>query len=260
LELLEDLLKQRPTGAMVRSGSVDGNELETVASSESPKATLGESLVAARKQRGLSLETVAQQTHVPAHYLKMLEGEDYRLISDRLYLLPFLRKYASFLDIDQDETAMRLVREVQRVDNSPSPVRLDEPLNVRRFRHRSWSKLIMFGGLFAVIIGAYIAQSRHSDTDIIPTTKLQSSQADAAAPSAYSSPQTMKALPTTDSGSAVLSGSNSKIPQPATSGSVSETRGTQPSNTAMTGRLARPDQPANVAQHLRPGAGELPSH
>jgi cytoskeletal protein RodZ len=162
----------------MRSGGVDNNQLETAASKLAAKKSLGESLTGARQQRGLSRETAVEQTHIPKHYLQMLEDDDYRLISDRLYLLPFLRKYASFLEIDPDETAMRLLHDVQRVDNSPSAVRLDEPLDVaRRSRPRNWSKPIMFGGLTAVIIGAYIAQARHNDAEVVTASRPQSSQA-----------------------------------------------------------------------------------
>ena len=46
----------------------------------------------------------------------MIERSDYGLISDQLYLMPFLRRYAAFLDLDGEEVAMRFVREVQRAE------------------------------------------------------------------------------------------------------------------------------------------------
>jgi cytoskeletal protein RodZ len=166
---------------------VGGNQSERSTGNQAQKSTLGESLVAAREQRGLSRETVVQQTHIPAHYVQMLEDDDYHRISDQLYLLPFLRRYASFLEIDQDESAMRLLREVQRIENNPSPVRLDEPVaNVRRHRRLNWTKPILFGALIAIIIGAYMVQSRHSDTDAMSAQKLQPSQGAAVSSSAAS--------------------------------------------------------------------------
>ena len=36
--------------------------------------------------------TVVIDAHVPMLYLKMIETDNYGLISDRLYLIPFLRK------------------------------------------------------------------------------------------------------------------------------------------------------------------------
>jgi cytoskeletal protein RodZ len=143
--------------------------------SQRQEASLGEFLMAARERRGLSQEAVVQETHIPAHYLRMLESDDYRLISDELYLLPFLRKYATFLQLDQEDAAMRLVREVQRVDNAPPPPRVDEPLDDIRSRWRNWSNAAMFGGLVAVIIVAYIVQSRHNDNAEVPPVVHSSS-------------------------------------------------------------------------------------
>jgi cytoskeletal protein RodZ len=143
--------------------------------SQRQEASLGEFLMAARERRGLSQEAVVQETHIPAHYLRMLESDDYRLISDELYLLPFLRKYATFLQLDQEDAAMRLVREVQRVDNAPPPPRSDEPLDDIRSRWRNWSNAAMFGGLVAVIIVAYVVQSRHNDNVDVPAVVHSSS-------------------------------------------------------------------------------------
>ncbi len=154
-----------------------GNQIELTSANETHKLSLGELLITARERRGLSREMVVQRTHIPAQYVQMLEDDDYHRISDQLYLLPFLRKYASFLEIDQHESAMRLLREVQRVDNSPPTIRLDERLDdSRRSRRRNWTKPIMFGALVAVIIGAYFVQSHHNDMDTIAPAKVQSSQ------------------------------------------------------------------------------------
>src|SRR5262249_32441452 len=81
----------------------------------------------------------AAEAHVPSHYLKMLEAGDYSLISDPLYLLPFLRRYASFLALDPDELAMRFVRDAQGAENRPikSPAAApSEP--AKRRMGRSW--------------------------------------------------------------------------------------------------------------------------
>jgi cytoskeleton protein RodZ len=227
---------------------VGGNQLETATLNQTRKASLGESLVAARERRGLSRDTVAQQTHIPAHYLRMLEDDDYRLISDQLYLLPFLRKYASFLDIDPDETAMRLLHEVQRVDNNPSPVRLDAPLDdIRRSRRRNWSKPIMFGGLIAVIIGAYIAQSHHKDTDTIPAPTVQPPQAAAVLPSSSASKGTSDSILAPQSTSTVsVSQPYSSAAQQPTSGTTTSARGgTQAVSQAMMVPVS-PEQPSNL--------------
>jgi cytoskeletal protein RodZ len=144
---------------------VAGNRLDTKGA-QGQETSLGELLVAARERRGLSRETVVEQTRIPARYVRMLEDDDYDLISDQLYLLPFLRKYASFLELDQDETAMRLLRYVQEVEDHPRPPSLAKSLqNTGRDRRRSWTKPMLFGALIAVMIGAYLAESRQPNLE-----------------------------------------------------------------------------------------------
>ena len=94
----------------------------------SREPSLGNFLIEARKQRGLSADEVVQQTRVPAHYVRMIENDDYKLIADQLYLLPFLRRYADFLGLDSEEVATRFIREVQRADGNAS--RMSEPIPV----------------------------------------------------------------------------------------------------------------------------------
>ena len=54
-----------------------------------------------REQKGLSLQETEAATRIPLHYLQHLEGGgDPRLLADELYLVPFLRTYAAFLDLD----------------------------------------------------------------------------------------------------------------------------------------------------------------
>lgn len=239
-----------------------GNQLETTTLNQERKASLGESLVAARERRGLSRETVVQQTHIPARYLRMLEDDDYRMISDQLYLLPFLRKYAGFLEIDPDETAMRLLREVQRVDNNSSSVRLDAPLdNMRRYRRRNWSKPIMFGGLIAVIIGAYIAQSRHKDADIASAPTVQPSQAAAVSPPSASK-EAPNSLPPSQSASVVSVNQQhtGAAPQSTSRRATSMRGGTQAVSRAMMVPVVSPNQPSNLQRRSIRGAHQVPNH
>src|SRR5207248_7118443 len=65
-------------------------------------------------------------THIPAQYVRALETDDYRMISDQLYLLPFLRRYATFVGLDPEDMASRFVREVQRAETGAAKV--SEPM------------------------------------------------------------------------------------------------------------------------------------
>jgi cytoskeleton protein RodZ len=78
--------------------------------------SLGQLFTEARERKGLTREQVANEAHLPPHYVKMIETDSYDMISDRLYLVPFLRRYASFLGLDAEEIASRFVSNVQHAE------------------------------------------------------------------------------------------------------------------------------------------------
>ncbi len=138
---------------------MDGKDAEppelkpTAGSAGNYDHNLGEFLVAARRRRELSAAEAADQARVPQHYIKMLEAGDYSLISDQLYLLPFLRKYAGFLGLDADDIAMRFVREVQGAESHP--IRIPEPPEVARPKRSGW--LTSVAVILFVLIALYLA-------------------------------------------------------------------------------------------------------
>ncbi|MCC6763329.1 MAG: DUF4115 domain-containing protein [Deltaproteobacteria bacterium] len=75
----------------------------------------------------MTVEQAASATGIPLQYLRLLEGEsNVRVgVSDELYLVPFLRKYASFMAIDAEELLPEFLGMVQQIpaDTSP-PLRL----------------------------------------------------------------------------------------------------------------------------------------
>jgi hypothetical protein len=135
---------------------------DKTADAEAVEQSLGTFLIAAREGRGLSADDVVRETRLPAHYLRMMETNDYSEISDQLYLVPFLRRYAGFLELDQEDVAMRFVREVQRADGNPGPPRLDQPLVAEPRQRRGWTGAIVVIGLLAAAVGVYVYESnRH---------------------------------------------------------------------------------------------------
>ena len=59
--------------------------------------SLGKIMAMAREARGFSREQAAKASNIPGYYLTMIESDDYSSIADQLYLLPFLRRYATFV-------------------------------------------------------------------------------------------------------------------------------------------------------------------
>jgi cytoskeletal protein RodZ len=150
-------------GKTVGAGSAPSSSL-----SEPPKAgadgepSLGKTLAATRERRGISRADVVSQTRIPTHYIEMIESSDYGLISDQLYVLPFLRRYAAFLNLDGEEIAMRFVREVQRAEGAAVP-RMSEPLAVHDHKNVRWGRRALVMVVLSVIVVLYvIASRRHS--------------------------------------------------------------------------------------------------
>jgi len=154
--------------------------------------SLGGVLSAARERRGVSREQAASQTGIPKRYLQMMENNDYSLASDQLYVLPFMRRYATFLALDPEETAMRFVREVQHAENNPgSGSRIDQPLDLDKSRKKSGGWI----GIVAVVVGIAIAglvyitlSGRHSSDNTAPAAAVTSIPAAPAAASTTVSP------------------------------------------------------------------------
>lgn len=75
-----------------------------------------------REENGLSLKDAAGQAHIPERYLHILEGQgDPRILADTLYLIPFLRTYSTFLDLDSGETVSLFLADMQKKPSVETP-------------------------------------------------------------------------------------------------------------------------------------------
>ena len=65
--------------------------------------TLGEKLRQAREERGISISEVAEQTRISAHYLANIENDDYRILPGGIFNKGFVKSYAKYVGIDEQE-------------------------------------------------------------------------------------------------------------------------------------------------------------
>lgn len=111
--------------------------------------SLGHLITEARERKGMTREQVVGEAHLPAHYIKMIETDSYDLISDRLYLVPFLRRYATFLGLDAEEIASRFVSDVQHAE--ANVVRISQEITMVAKRSGAASRIA-----FVVLIAAVL--------------------------------------------------------------------------------------------------------
>jgi cytoskeleton protein RodZ len=112
--------------------------------------SLGKMITEARERKGMTRDQVITEAHLPAHYVKMIETDNYDLISDRLYLVPFLRRYATFLGLDAEEVASRFVSNVQHAE--ANVVRISQEITVVTKQPGRATRIV-----FVVLIAAVIA-------------------------------------------------------------------------------------------------------
>jgi cytoskeleton protein RodZ len=84
---------------------------------------IAELLRQAREQRGLTTEQAAADSGVPLRYARQLEGDPRAAagVSDELYLVPFLRRYAAFLGVDAEQLLPDFLGHVQEVPGLATP-------------------------------------------------------------------------------------------------------------------------------------------
>lgn len=81
---------------------------------------IGETLKAAREEKGLSLERVSEETNIARRYLMALETEDFGVFPGDPYAIGFLRNYADYLGLAADDLVASFRN--MRIQEQPVPI------------------------------------------------------------------------------------------------------------------------------------------
>jgi cytoskeletal protein RodZ len=76
--------------------------------------TVGEQLRAAREQKKLSIEQLADQTKIRGDHLRALEASDFNVFSAPVYVKGFTRTYSNLLKLNTTELLAQLDRELSK--------------------------------------------------------------------------------------------------------------------------------------------------
>ena len=222
--------------------------------------SLGKILSGAREQRGFSRDAVVAETRIPGHYIDMIERSDYGLISDQLYLMPFVRRYAAFLGLDGEEVAMRFVREVQRAEGAAVP-RMSEPLTLHDRRRAPWGRMALVIVVLSAIVVLYVIVSeRHSGEfglhHAVPASE-PASPANAISPAAEA-PAPPAAGPPAVAPAPVQA--PMMAPAPTTVSPPRPAASAQMPQTSVVGAPGAPGTSGLTPKNTPPGRGTAPSH
>ncbi len=88
--------------------------------------SLGEKLRQAREGRGISISEVSEQTRISSQYLECIENDDYKPLPGGIFNKGFVKSYARFIGVDEQEAMSdyaRLVASTAAADQEESNYR-----------------------------------------------------------------------------------------------------------------------------------------
>ena len=83
--------------------------------------TLGEKLRQAREERGFTLSEVADQTRISGQYLESIENDDYRTLPGGIFNKGFLKTYAKFVGVNEQEALAEYATIISASDINDNP-------------------------------------------------------------------------------------------------------------------------------------------
>ena len=86
--------------------------------------TLGSYLREARESLGLDLREASQQTRIALNFLKAIEDEDFAKLPGEVFVKGFLKNYARFLHLPEEEVMKRYASHVSPAQAAPASNRL----------------------------------------------------------------------------------------------------------------------------------------
>ena len=163
---------------------------DSAANGGDAEPSLGHLITEARERKSMTRDQVATEAHIPAHYVKMIESDSYDMISDRLYLVPFLRRYASFLGLDAEEIASRFVSNVQHAE--ANVVRISQEITMVEKKPGSAGRIAFAVMIVAVIVLlANFAWRRYEEHEASVPAPIASPAPATPAPDAQASSETL---------------------------------------------------------------------
>ncbi|MBK9165331.1 MAG: helix-turn-helix domain-containing protein [Acidobacteria bacterium] len=121
--------------------------------------TLGEKLREAREERGLSIGEVAEQTRISSLYLESIERDDYKPLPGGIFNKGFVKSYAKFVGLDENEAVQeysRIVTKTEGLEDKELRVYRSEVLTDDNVANSMIPTLIFAGIILALITGGVL--------------------------------------------------------------------------------------------------------
>ncbi|MBC8120360.1 MAG: helix-turn-helix domain-containing protein [Gemmatimonadaceae bacterium] len=124
--------------------------------------SLGGKLASERKERGLTLEDVADRTRIPMRYLQAIETGNSQQLPEPVYVRAFIRKYGDLVELD----SQALVQQLQPVSSPVAAPRTTSPIerasaSIAKPTPRPFHLWLLYGAVVLVAVGglSYLQRS-----------------------------------------------------------------------------------------------------
>ena len=159
-------------------------------------STLGQYLRAAREARGIDLRDAAQQTRISIHYLQALEQEDFHRLPGEVFVKGFLKNYAKFLALDENEVLKKYLelkppQPVAAVGAAPEPVAAPKAPSAD---HKTPIEPLIWGAGIIIALAAFLftAMPQRHDKVVHRPAAMQTVPEPAAVPQQVPAPKPEK--------------------------------------------------------------------
>jgi len=126
--------------------------------------SVGQRLRAAREEKGLTLDEVANQTRIPLRHLQSLEESDWSKLPAPTYTIGFAKSYASAIGMDRTEIGEDLRAEMGGTRPEYSSTEVFEPADPKRTMPK-WLVLSALGAIVAVVLLLSWMSNRSLESD-----------------------------------------------------------------------------------------------
>jgi cytoskeletal protein RodZ len=158
--------------------------------------SIGDTLAEARRQAGLTVTQVAQQTRIRETIIRGIERGDFSACGGDFYARGHIRSIARVVGIDPDP----LIREYDAAHGAPHAIRAAEvfepstPIQIKERRHLNWSMAMIVA--LAVIVGYVIYHVVSAPAKATPAASLHPTTHPTAIHHASAPPTTAPAVTT----------------------------------------------------------------
>jgi len=117
----------KPRRAATHLRVVTDNDADFVAPAETPPQRIGEVIRTARENAGYTLEHVSRETRVHLSHLRAIEDMTPGLLGAPVYAKGYIRSYARYLGLNEQDTLDRFLRECAAILKDPEKPEIAPP-------------------------------------------------------------------------------------------------------------------------------------